>query len=64
MHAHLTSLVDTHKYAMQQNRALGELIEEGVENQVAVVAAIAERASAEVASFSKDMSVSCFNVYR
>jgi hypothetical protein len=41
MHAHLTSLVDTHKYAMQQNRALGELIEEGVENQVAVVAAIA-----------------------
>jgi len=41
IHAHLTSLVDTHKYAMEQNRQLGVLIEQGVENQVAVVGAIA-----------------------
>jgi len=41
MHAHLTSLIDHHEYLKSQNAILGELIEEGAENQVAVVGSIA-----------------------
>jgi len=41
MHAHLTSLMDHHEYLKSQNAILGELIEEGTENQVAVVASMA-----------------------
>lgn len=41
MHAHLTTLVDHHAYLKSQNEILGELIEEGAENQVAVVGTIA-----------------------
>lgn len=41
MHAHLTSLMEHHKFASDQHKVLGELIEEGSQNQVAVVGAIA-----------------------
>lgn len=41
MHAHLTSLVDHHAYLKKQNEVLGELIEEGAENQVAVMGTMA-----------------------
>lgn len=41
MHAHLTSLIDHHAFLKSQNEIIGELIEEGVENQVAIAGAIA-----------------------
>jgi hypothetical protein len=40
MHAHLTSLVDHHAFLKSQNEIIGDLIEEGVQNQVAVAGAI------------------------
>lgn len=41
IHAHLTSLQDHHSYFKSQNKILGELIEEGAQNQVAAAAVLA-----------------------
>lgn len=51
MHAHLTSLIDHHKYLAEQNAIIGDLIEEGVENQIAVTGTIAAISAA--ATFAK-----------
>jgi hypothetical protein len=39
--AHLDALVNQHKWLQEQDAILGDLIEEGVENQIAVTGAIA-----------------------
>jgi len=39
--AHINSLLETHKYYQDQHGILGELIEEGVENQIAITGALA-----------------------
>lgn len=41
MHAHLTTLIDHHAYLKGQNEVIGELIEEGVQNQIVVTGTIA-----------------------
>jgi hypothetical protein len=39
--AHLSTLIDTHRYYQEQHGIIGELIEEGVENQIAITGTLA-----------------------
>ena len=39
--AHFQSLIEHHAFMAEQHQTLGELIEEGVENQIAVAGALA-----------------------
>ena len=45
--AHLQSLVDHQQFLADQHQTIGDLIEEGVENQVAITGALAAIAKAE-----------------
>ena len=39
--AHLNSMVEQHKYFAEQHQTIGDLIEEGAQNQVAIAGALA-----------------------
>jgi len=45
--AHLNSMVEQHKYFAEQHGIIGDLIEEGVENQVAIAGALAAISQAQ-----------------
>lgn len=49
--AHLNSLVEQHRYFTEQHGIIGELIEEGTQNQVAIAGAMA--AISQAATFAK-----------
>jgi len=64
-HAHLTSLIEHHSYLKDQNQILGELIEEGVENQVAVIGTIAAvKAAASFAAVKGPMIAGVANMVK